>query len=262
MARDEDLWTHALRASIDAVVLQFEAQVRAHGALSAQREESLRRDLAAQDLAVAALRTELGARDASLRALDEALQREAAECARLRDALARAEAAAAASARSAEAARADLDAKSVSLDALRAQFAAESAFAQGALLAPASVLLDAVSVALGAAVDATPATYAALKSRRPEAVLAAAMRERGRTVARAALTEPDSRALAAMAAAAGAELVVAEHGARYTASSMEKVGTRAEPAEEDNVLECAMPGLRMGGAQGLAVQPRVIVGTA
>lgn len=259
MSRDDDLWTHALRASLDAVVLQFEAQVRSHvahaSALAAQREESLRRQLAEQGAALAAARAQLTEREAAARSLDAALQREAAECARLRAALQQAEAVAAASAQQAQQAQRDLG-------ALGEQFAAERDFARAAKGASGTILGDALDAALGCAVDASPTALGALKSRRPDAVLAAAMRERGRTVARAPLSDAEREALAAMARAAGCELVEVEVGARYVASGMEKVGTRAEPAEEDHVLACAMPGLRLGGASGAAVQPRVIVGTA
>lgn len=266
MSRDDDLWTHALRAGLDAVVLQFESQVRSHvahaSAAAAQREETLRRQLAEQGAALASLRAQLAEREAAVRSVDAALQREAAECARLRAALQRAESSAAESASRAQRAQEELDAKSRALGALGEQFAAEAAFTQAAAGAAGTILGDALAGALGAALDGSPGSYGALKSRRLDAVLAGAMRERGRTVARAPLSDAESRALAALAAAAGCELVTPEVGARYAPSAMEKVGERVEPAEEDHVVECAMPGLRLGGASGAAVQPRVIVGTA
>ena len=39
-------------------------------------------------------------------------------------------------------------------------------------------------------------------------------------------------------------------------------GARPEPADEDHVLECVMPGLRLAQSQGAVVHPRVIVATA
>ncbi|MEZ4393018.1 MAG: hypothetical protein R3A48_18175 [Polyangiales bacterium] len=266
MSVEDSHWNHALRAGIDAVVLQFEAQVRAlhaqHQALAAQREQAARAEIDALREGVKALRAELAARDESVRTLDAALQREAAECARLREALRRSEGDAARAAQAlAEQSRA-LAEKSQELDVLGEQFAAEAGFVEGARGAAGTILGDALEQSLGAPFEATPACYGALKSKRLEMVLGGAMRERGRTVARAPLTDAELTALAAMASAAGCELVRVEAGARYAASSMEKVGTRAEPAEEDLVLECAMPGLRVAGTQGLAVQPRVIVGAA
>lgn len=266
MPGDESHWSHALRASIDAVVLQFEAQVRALHELQAQRDaalraelagrlDALRAELAARDEALRVARAELAAKDEALRTLDSALQREAAEGARLRDAVRTLE-------EEAHRARRSLAEKSQELDVLGEQFAAEASFVEGARLAAASVLFDALGAALGAPLEPTPQCYGALKSRRMDAVLGAAMRERGRTVARAPLTDAEQRALSALAAAAGCELVTVAAGTRYASSSMEKVGTRTEPADEDLVVECALAGLRLSGAAGLAVQPRVIVGAA
>lgn len=266
MSRDESHWSYALRASIDAVVLQFEAQVRAlhaqHEALASQREGALRAELDALREAQRALRAELDTRDESLRTLDAALQREAAEGQRLREALGAAEAEAQrAIGALAEKSQALLE-RSQELDVLNEQFTAEASFVEGALGAAGSVLADALAQSLGAPVEATPGCFGALKSRRLELVLGGAMRERGRTVARAPLTEAELNAIAAMATAAGCSLVRVDPGTRHAPASMEKVGARTAPAEEDLVLECVMPGLRVAGAQGLAVQPRVIVGTA
>jgi hypothetical protein len=124
------------------------------------------------------------------------------------------------------------------------------------------VLIDALTAAVGVSIEPNPQCYGALKSKRMDLVLGTAMRERGRTVARAPLTEAEGRALAAMSTAAGCELAPVTLGTRYASATMEKVGTRVDPADEDLVLECAMPGLRILGAPGLAVQPRVIVGVA
>ena len=255
MSREESPWSVALRASLDAVVLQFEAQVRALHELQAQREHTLRAELTVKDDALRSARAEIAAKDDALRALDAALQREAAEAARLREALRVAES-------DAVRARQSLAEKSQELDVLGEQFAAEAGFVEGALLAASSVLTDALTAALGAPLEPNPQCYGALKSKRMDLVLGAAMRERGRTVARAPLTEAEGRALAAMATAAGCELAPVTRGTRYASATMEKVGTRVDPADEDLVLECAMPGLRILGAPGLAVQPRVIVGVA
>jgi hypothetical protein len=42
---------------------------------------------------------------------------------------------------------------------------------------------------------------------------------------------------------------------------MDKAMVQADPAEEGNVLECLMPGLRLAGTDGALVFPRVLVAT-
>jgi hypothetical protein len=81
-------------------------------------------------------------------------------------------------------------------------------------------------------------------------------------VARAPLTDDERAALAALAAASGCVLVEVPAGARFHAGTMDKAATRSEPSEEDLVLECLAPGLRLEGTTGSLVHPRVLVGTA
>jgi hypothetical protein len=257
-------WTVALRAQLDAVVAQFEAQLRQHVAYSdaahardlasrdarvAELEQALAASRAAQSQQAAELARLLGERERwtlEVRQLQEEARAQAAEIERLREAL---------SDRDDEAQR--LAAQVQSLDA---QFAAERDFV--AALAGASTLADAAQAALGAALEPTPASYAALKAKRMDAVLAGAMRERGRSAARSALGDDERRALAAAAAAAGCELVDAAPGQRFNPTAMDKAGERPEPADEGLVVACVMPGLRLAGSAGAVVHPRVIVGTA
>lgn len=259
-------WTVALRAQLDAVVAQFEAQLRQHvaysnaqhardvGGLNAritELEQSLVASRAVQSQQGAELARLLGERERwtlEARQLQDALRAQTAELNRLRDALS----------------ERDDEARALAeqVQSLDAQFAAEREFVQALLAVPGSQLFDAAQVALGAALDATPACYGALKARRMDAVLAAAMRERGRSAVRGALSDDERRCLARAAAAAGCELIEPATGARYSAATMEKAAERAEPAEEGLVVACAMPGLRLAGSAGSVVHPRVIVGTA
>ena len=79
--------------------------------------------------------------------------------------------------------------------------------------------------------------------------------------AQAPLLEREKSALPGMAAAAGCELIAPATGTKFSPQSMEKASTVSEPAEEGNVVECAMPGLRRSGTEGALVFPRVVVAT-
>lgn len=259
-------WTVALRAQLDAVVAQFEAQLRQHVAHSnarhasdlsglnariAELEQSLVASRAVQSQQAAELARLLGERERwtlEARQLQDALRAQTAELDRLRDEL---------SDRDDEA-----RALAAQVQSLDAQFAAERDFVAALSGVAGSQLFDAAQVTLGAALEPTPGCYGALKAKRMDAVLAGAMRERGRGSVRSALTDDERRALAAGAAAAGCELVEAPVGQRYSAATMDKAGERAEPADEGLVVACAMPGLRLSGSAGSLVHPRVIVGTA
>jgi DNA repair exonuclease SbcCD ATPase subunit len=142
------------------------------------------------------------------------------------------------------------------------QFAAERDYVEALTRASGTLTFEAAENTLGQALEATPACLGALKARKLEGALAAIIRERGRNVVRHPLTAAEYEALAAAARAAGCELIDVPAGQRFANGTMEKAGTRPEPAEEDNVLECVMPGLRLAGSPGAIVHPRVIVATA
>lgn len=267
------LWVHAMRTELDAVVLRFEAQLKQHVALTAgaRRDEldALEHQLTAfaarvkeSERAAADVAEKLSQRDQELARM-RALHDEAArEIVALREEL---EGARAEGARSqSEVARLegslrDLGTRVQSLDE---QFSAEKAVVSALAGVAGTLLFDVAQLSLGQAIEHTPACYGALKARKPDVLLAAIVRERGRTVARHPLTVPERAALVALADAAGCELIEVAVGARFSSASMEKVGTRSEPADEDHVLECVMPGLRLAGTQGAVAHPRVIVATA
>ena len=259
-------WTVALRAQLDAVVAQFEAQLRQHVAYGNAQHA---RDLAALQARVTELEQTLVAaravqsqQAAELARLLGERERWTLEARQLQDAL-RAQAAEAEALREALGDRDDeARALSAQVQSLGAQFAAERAFVAALAGVAGSQLFDGAQATLGAALEATPACYGALKAKRMDAVLAGAMRERGRGAVRAALTDDERRALAAAAAAAGCELVDAAVGQRFSAAAMDKAGERAEPADEGLVVAGVMPGLRLAGSAGSLVHPRVIVGTA
>jgi hypothetical protein len=145
--------------------------------------------------------------------------------------------------------------------ALEEQFAAEQRFAAACRGLEGSLLGEALKGAVGREIDATPATYAALKGRGLEAVLIAAFRERGRSAAQAPLLERERSSLGALAAAAEGELMTPAAGTKFSASTMDKASTVADPAEEGNVVACLMPGLRRSGTEGALLFPRVVVAT-
>lgn len=258
-------WTVALRSQLDAVVAQFEAQMRQHVAYGnaqhgreltglnariTELEQALVASRAVQSQQAAELSRLLGERERwtlEARQLQDTLRAQTAELARLRE----------------ELSERDDEARTLAMQvqSLDAQFSSERELVTALMGVPGSQLFDAAQAALGAALDATPGCYGALKAKRMDVVLSAAMRERGRSAVRSALGDDERRALARAAAAAGCELVEAAVGQRYSAGSMEKAGERAEPAEEGLVVACVMPGLRLAGSAGSLVHPRVIVGT-
>lgn len=256
-------FTAALRAEIDAVVARYEALATAHAeALDAARAQ----EVAALRAEITALKDELGrTRREAAEALARAEAAHKGELERERRALADARAAmeaelAQASARL-RATEAEAQAARAATNALEEQFTAERRFIEACNAIAGSLLHEAIRGALGRETTPGPATYAALKGRGVEAVLTAALKERGRRVVEAPLLENERNALKAIAAAAGCELIVPAAGTRFSASSMDKASTAPEPAEEGNVLECLMPGSRLAGTEGALVFPRVLVAT-
>jgi hypothetical protein len=146
-------------------------------------------------------------------------------------------------------------------DSLSEAFSSERAFIEACQRVDGTALHEALRQAFGAELTSSPATYAALKARRPDAILTHAFKERGRLIAAAPLTSPERGALASLASAGGCELIEPEHGVRFSSSAMDKAMVQADPAEEGNVLECLMPGLRLAGTDGALVFPRVLVAT-
>jgi len=267
------LWVHAMRAELDALVTRFEAQLKQHVShtAGARREEldALEQQVTAfaarlqqSEAATAALQSELdraraeaAERAAANQQLAAANQQLASANERLAADLARAEAEVARLTASLR----DVGARARSLDE---QFVAERSYVEALTRAGGTLLFDVAQLTLGQSLEATPACFGALKARKLDAALAAVVRERGRTVTRHPLTAVEQEALAAAALAAGCELITVAAGQRFTSATMEKAGTRPEPAEEDHVLECVMPGVRLAGGQGAAVHPRVLVATA
>lgn len=145
--------------------------------------------------------------------------------------------------------------------AMEEQFLAEQAFAAACRGLEQSLLGEAIAHAVGREIDATPAAYAALKARGLEAVLVAAFKERGRSVVQAPLLERERAAVAGIAAAAGCDLLSPAPGTKFSSSTMDKASTVSEPAEEGNILECLIPGLRRSGTDGALLFPRVLVAT-
>jgi hypothetical protein len=239
----------ALRAEIEAVVARYEALVGAQQeTLAALRA----RDLEASQSALAEARAErdrLLASDASQKAEIGALRARVDELSR-----ALAEATQRLGALEEEARSAGEVAK-----ALGQQFEAEQRFVDACQGLEGCLLHEALKSAVGRELDASPAAYAALKSRGLEVIITQTFRERGRSVVHAPLLERESRALPGIALAAGCELITPAAGQRFTASSMDKATTLPEPAEEGNVLQCLMPGARRAGTEGALVLPRVVV---
>lgn len=267
------LWVHAARAELEALVTRLQAQVAGHVAATAgaRRAEvdALEQQVVAfaarvkeADAALAAARAELDAARAESAERAAAVERLTATNERLRADLARAEGERARA--EAEVARLNATLRDVGDRArsLDEQFVAERAYVEALARAAGTPTFDAAQMALGQALEATPACFGALKARKLDVALAAAVRERGRSVTRHPLTAAEREALAAAATAAGCELIEVPAGQRFSSATMEKAAARPEPAEEDHVLECVMPGLRLAGAAGAAVHPRVVVATA
>lgn len=278
------LWTQSFKAHLDALVLQFESQVRQHTAAQTAATERERAELR-QELAAA--QTRLTAATENLTAGDKVLKERSAELARSRAAeeQLRAENARlqgeiaslrATLQRESEAARRRDDEGREALRRLEGQlrelgqqvqtldeqFVGERAFVDAIATAATTPLFEAVQQSLGAPVEPTPACFALLKSKKPDAVLAQAMRERGRAVVRAPLSDRERASLGALAGAAGCELIDVSVGVRFSPLVMEKALTRVDPSEEDMVLECLFPGLRIAGTDGSLLHPRVVVGIA
>jgi hypothetical protein len=244
----------ALRAELDAVVGRYEALVRALAEVGGRELEGLRAELGRAAAENERLRAEL----LSQRAEAERLGARAGELEKRVEELVRE--VDGTRARASELERTAQAARAATL-AYEEQFAAERRFVEAAKEIAGSLLGEALQSILGRPLDATSPTYAALKSRGLEATLAAALKERGRSSGQAPLLERERSVLSALAAAAGCELVTPAAGTRFSAGSMEKGGTISDPAEEGNVVSCAVPGLRRAGTEGALLFPRVIVAT-
>lgn len=268
----------AMRAELDAVVARYEALVRAHEETLARVREG------ARDGEVAALKADLAqarAEAARLREGEAAAKAEAAalrarvddlsrEAARAREEADRERRAAAEAASKAEAAVADAKKRAGELEAevraaaemtqaLESTFAAERRFVEACAGLEGSLLIESIRGAFGADLGASASVYAALKGRGLDALLTQAIKERGRSAVQAPLLSRERTALSGLAAAAGCELITPSAGTRFSASSMDKASSISEPAEEGNVVECLVPGLRLTGTDGALVFPRVVV---
>lgn len=267
------LWVHAMRVELDAVVTRFEAQLKQHvavtsnarrdelAALEAQHASALDRANSAE-ARVADLSRRLAERDAELSRMKALHDEAAAEIAALHSELDTARSALTARETEAEGLRGALRELGTKVESLDAQFASERAFVTALTASAGTLLFDVAQLALGQSLEATPACYGAIKARKADALLAAVVRERGRTVTRHALTAVEREALSRAAESAGCVLIEVSPGTRFASASMEKVATRSEPADEDHVLECPMPGLRLAESQGAVVHPKVVVATA
>ena len=258
------LWVHAMRTELDAAVTRFEAQLKQHVAVTAGAR---REELAALERQVAAFAARL--KESEQRAVDAAARaaERDQEVARMRALQAEAAREIASLQSERDAARAEVERLRSSLrdlgqrvQSLDEQFAAERAFVAALTRVGGTPLFDVAQVALGQPLDPAPACYGAIKARKPDALLAAVVRERGRAVTRNPLSREEREALAALADAAGCALIEVAPGTRFATAVMEKVATRPEPADEDHVLECLMPGRaprrhpgRRGAPQGVVV---------
>ncbi|HEU4410050.1 MAG TPA: hypothetical protein VFS43_32650 [Polyangiaceae bacterium] len=286
-----DPFTAALRAELDAVVARYEALARAHHealagvlreraegaqrlaeALSVERDALRARDADARaklgrlSSRIEELETEMtrererfnGELARARRTFDEDLARErarlTAELARERERAERAD-------ERAEALERELRGARQAGEALAGAFSAERAFVEAALAVREAPLFAALGAALGRPLEPGPATYAAIKERHPDSVLAVALNERARQLGQSPLAAAERVALTRLAEAAGAELIDPAPGTRFSSQTMEKSGTMADPAEEGNVTRCALPGLRLRGTEGALVFPRVVVAT-
>lgn len=266
----------ALRAELEAVVARYEALARAHEqTLSAVRE----RDADALRGQIAALRSEverarareadLSAEVSALRGQVSSLERDLAsakdEAAREREAaktaLEKATKAIEEERKRGRELEAEARAAAEAAEELQGTFAEERKFVEACRGLEGSLLMTALEGALGRALDKTAATSAALKSRGLDNVLAQAIRERGRQAAQAPLLERERSAIGALAAAAGCSLMIPDAGVRFLPGSMDKAASVSDPAEEGNVVECLVPGLRLAGTDGSLVVPRVVVAT-
>jgi hypothetical protein len=245
----EETFAGALRAELDAVVVRYEAMVRAHREAMAAAVGRDAEALRAEVTRLSAENERLRADDVERRAREATLE---ARATRLESDLSAAQARIKVLERETEAAL-------ESTLAYEEQFAPERRFVDAGRSLTGSLLGEALNSALGRELEPNSATYAALKGRGLEATLVAAVKERGRSSGQAPLLERERAALALIAAAAGCELIAPAAGTRFSAASMERAGTVSEPAEEGNVVSCAMPGCRRSGTEGALVFPRVIV---
>ncbi|HLM73961.1 MAG TPA: hypothetical protein VK459_14750 [Polyangiaceae bacterium] len=266
----------ALRAELEAVVARYEALVRAHEqTLSAVREreaDGLRREIAerrAEGDRGRAREAELSAEVAALRGKVASLERDLAgakeEAARereaAREAIAKATQAIEEERKRSSEIQAEARAAAEAAEELQGTFAGERKFVEASRGLEGSMLMTALEGALGRALDRSAATSAALKARGLDNVLAQAVRERGRQAAQAPLLEREKSAIGALAAAAGCSLIIPDAGVRFSPGSMDKAASVSDPAEEGNVVECLVPGLRLAGTDGSLVLPRVVVAT-
>jgi predicted RNase H-like nuclease (RuvC/YqgF family) len=259
----------ALRAELDAVILRYEALVRMqHDALAAAHE----RDAAAlraerdrlqeriSDLTqrVNKLETTLEQRDDRIAML---LQKVEEETRRASDASIRADKALAEAQEQIAKLHAKLELTAEESRVFADAFASEIAFVKACEGEKDSSLMNAIREASGCDLEAAPSAYGALKQARLDVVLTRAVRERGRTTIDLPLTQRERTALAALAQAAGCDLIEPPLGARFDTELMDKVTTALDPSEEGNVLACLMPGLRLAGTEGALVFPKVKVAT-
>ena len=251
----KETFSTALRAEIEAIVLRYEALVSSR-VEAAEREGARGTEAAERELATLRAERDGMARElAALRSERDTLTRELSALRAERDGIA---AQFDASRGRIESLEAEVRAGAAVASALEEQFSAEKRFLASCADVSGTMLESALRAALGRDLEASPALYAALKAKGLEGVLVGAFKERGRTIAHAPLLERERRALAS---AAGCELVTPTPGTRFSASSMEKAATTSDPAEEGNVVECMLSGLRRAGTEGMLVFPRVRVAT-
>jgi hypothetical protein len=243
----EDTFAAALRTELDAVVARYEALSRAVAQLGNRETDALRTEaarLAAENHKLRAEASDYKAEAQRLHARVEELQR-ALDAAHAR----------------AERLEGEAHAALEATLSYEEQFTSEKRFVEAARDLGGSLLGEALAAAVGRALEASSASFAALKARGVEAALSAALKDRGRSVATAPLLERERSALTALATIAGCELIAPGPGTRFSAAAMEKAGQVSEPAEEGNVIACALPGLRRAGTEGALVFPRVVVAT-
>ena len=204
-----DSFAAALRAEIDAVVGRYEALVKALAEMSRRDTEALRADAARLQAENERLREE----NAGLRA-EEAAGR--VEVTRLTARIGELERALAEAAARADRLERDAQAAMETTAAYESRFAAEKRFVEASREAGGSLLGEALVGAIGRALEANSATYAALKAKGLEGALVAAVKERGRSSGHAPLLERERSALAGIAAAAGCELLTPGAGTSAT----------------------------------------------
>ncbi len=254
----------ALRAEIDAVVARYEAMVRAHQeAVDAVSQDQLRTLKARTDV-LERERTELVS---ALQAREAEAARLHARIAELEQTLTQSREAAARAALAADQAEQHTQRLQARLDEvaglsrmLDEVFDGERRFVAAYQRAVGTPFGEAVERAVGMPVTASPETFGAIKAKRADVLLTHAIQDRGARVAMNPLVDAERAAMQGMAEAAGCELIVPEAGTRYSSQGMEKVATLRDPAEDGNVVECMMPGLRLRGSAGALVFPKVKVG--